>query len=119
MQNPRSKDSTERTFGIDPAFLSPRPSTSQTLETPRLINDKTGKGKPVIRREKLIVVEHPRFRNLWEAEIKEGNLSIEITTAKKAYKPNNTVEPNQTKAKYDFEIPILKGGIVDNASLAF
>lgn len=61
--------------------------------------------------ERLIVVEHPRFRELWQAEIKEGDLKIEIGSIKKVYKPTNRIMVDQSKLKYDFNIPIVEGGV--------
>lgn len=61
--------------------------------------------------ERLIVIEHPRFRELWEAEIKEGNLDIEITSARKVYQPTNKIMVDKSKLQYDFEIPFVEGGI--------
>lgn len=61
--------------------------------------------------ERLVVVEHPRFRELWQAEIKEGELNIEISSIKKVYRPSNRIMVDQKKLKYDFDIPIVEGGI--------
>jgi len=33
--------------------------------------------------EPLIVIDHPRFRQLWDAEIKKGDLEVEILSSKK------------------------------------
>ena len=61
--------------------------------------------------ERLIVIEHPRFRELWEAEIKKGNLDIEITSARRVYQPTNKIIVDKSKLQYDFEIPFVEGGI--------
>lgn len=61
--------------------------------------------------EKLIVIEHPRFRQLWESEIREANLDIEIRPAKTAYEAPNKISVDKSKLKYDFEIPIVLGGL--------
>jgi len=61
--------------------------------------------------ERLIVIEHPRFRELWEAEIKEGDLDIEITSARRVYQPTNKILVDKSKLQYDFEIPFVEGGI--------
>jgi len=61
--------------------------------------------------ERLIVIEHPRFRELWEAEIKEGDLDIEITSARRVYQPTNKIIIDKSKLQYDFEIPFVEGGI--------
>jgi type III restriction enzyme len=61
--------------------------------------------------EKLIVIDHPRFRQLWQAEIDKGELIADFTSAKKAYEPSNLVMVNPDKLQYDLEIPILTGGI--------
>jgi type III restriction enzyme len=59
----------------------------------------------------LIVIDHPRFRDLWNAEIKNEDLDIEITEARRVYEPANIVPVDPAKLQYDFSIPILAGGI--------
>jgi type III restriction enzyme len=61
--------------------------------------------------EKLIVIDHPRFRDLWNAEIHNEDLDIEITTAHNVYEPANVVRVDPSKLQYDFFIPVLAGGI--------
>jgi type III restriction enzyme len=61
--------------------------------------------------EKLIVIDHPRFRDLWNAEIKNEDLDIEITEARRVYEPANVVHVDPNKLQYDFSIPALAGGI--------
>jgi len=61
--------------------------------------------------EKLIVIDHPRFRDLWNAEIQNEDLDIEITEARRAYEPANVVRVDPAKAQYDLSIPVLAGGI--------
>jgi len=61
--------------------------------------------------EKLIVIDHPRFRDLWNAEIKNEDLDIEITEARRVYERANVVCVDPSKLQYDFSIPILAGGI--------
>ena len=61
--------------------------------------------------EKLIVIDHPRFRDLWNAEIKNEDLDIEITEAKQVYEAPNIVRVDPAKCQYDFSIPVLAGGI--------
>jgi len=61
--------------------------------------------------EKLIVIDHPRFRDLWRAEIRNEDLDIEITAARRAYEPANVVRVDPSKLQYDFFIPVLAGGI--------
>ena len=60
--------------------------------------------------EKLIVIDHPRFRSLWESEVEKGDLDAEITPAKTAYKPPELVKVDPDKLTYDFSIPIVEGG---------
>jgi len=60
--------------------------------------------------EKLIVIDHPRFRDLWDAEIKNEDLDIEITEARHVYEPANIVRVDPAKMRYDFSIPVLAGG---------
>ncbi|MEW6232326.1 MAG: DEAD/DEAH box helicase family protein [Chloroflexota bacterium] len=61
--------------------------------------------------EKLIVIDHPRFRDLWNAEIQNEDLDIEITSAHKVYEPENLVRVDPAKMQYDLSIPVLAGGI--------
>jgi type III restriction enzyme len=61
--------------------------------------------------EKLIVIDHPRFRDLWNAEIKNEDLDIEITEARRVYEPANVVRVDPSKFQYDFSIPVLAGGV--------
>jgi len=61
--------------------------------------------------EKLIVIDHPRFRDLWNAEIQNEDLDIEITSAYKVYEPQNLVRVDPAKMQYDLSIPVLAGGI--------
>jgi type III restriction enzyme len=61
--------------------------------------------------EKLIVVDHPRFRSLWEAEVGKGDLDVEITSIKTAYKSHELVKVDLVKLIYDFSIPIVEGGV--------
>ena len=61
--------------------------------------------------EKLIVIDHPRFRDLWNAEIKNEDLDIEITEAQQVYEAPNIVRVDPAKSQFDFSIPLLAGGI--------
>ncbi len=61
--------------------------------------------------ERLIVVDHPRFRQLWQAEIDKGELIADFTTAKKAYEPSNLVMVNPGKLQFDIEVPVVEGGL--------
>lgn len=61
--------------------------------------------------EKLIVIDHPRFRDLWHAEIQNEDLDIEITEARRVYEPVNVVRVDPAKVKFDLAIPVLAGGI--------
>ncbi len=61
--------------------------------------------------EKLIVIDHPRFRQLWQAEIDKGELIVDFTTAKRAYEPSNPVMVNPEKLQFDIEIPVIEGGL--------
>jgi type III restriction enzyme len=60
--------------------------------------------------ERLIVIDHPKFRQLWEAEIKEGELEADITSIERVYQPANRVFVDSKKLKYNIKIPILEGG---------
>lgn len=48
--------------------------------------------------EKLIVIDHPRFRDLWHAEIQNEDLDIEITEVRRVYEPVNVVRVDPAKA---------------------
>lgn len=61
--------------------------------------------------EKLIVVEHPRFKELWEAEINQKGLDVPVTSVREAYKPSNKISVDQDTLQYDMEIPLVRGGI--------
>lgn len=61
--------------------------------------------------ETLIVIDHPRFRQLWQAEIDKGELIADLTTAKQAYEPSNLVMVNPEKLQFDIEIPVVEGGL--------
>lgn len=61
--------------------------------------------------EKLIVIDHPRFRQLWQAEIDKGELIVDFTTAKRAYEPSNLVMVNPEKIQFDIEISVVEGGL--------
>jgi len=64
-----------------------------------------------ILQEQLVVIEHPKFRQLWESEIKNSNLEIDVKSIKNAYQPSNKISVDNNKIKYDFEIPIVLGGL--------
>lgn len=61
--------------------------------------------------ERLIVIDHPRFRQLWQAEIEKGELIADFTSAKRAYEPSNLVMVSPSKLHFDIEIPIVEGGL--------
>ena len=61
--------------------------------------------------ERLVVIDHPRFRQLWQAEIDKGELVADFTSAREAFEPSKRVFVDTEKLKYDFEIPIIEGGL--------
>jgi type III restriction enzyme len=61
--------------------------------------------------EKLIVIDHPRFRQLWQAEIDSGELVADFIPAKKAHEPSNLIMVNPEKIEFDLEIPVVEGGL--------
>jgi type III restriction enzyme len=61
--------------------------------------------------EKIIVLDHPRFRQLWQAEIDSGELIADFIPAKNAYEPSNLVMVNPDKIHFDIEIPVVEGGL--------
>jgi len=60
--------------------------------------------------ETLVVVDHPRFRELWDAEIRKGELYAKIESVKLKPKIHN-IMVDESKLGYDFEIPMVEGGI--------
>ena len=61
--------------------------------------------------EKLVVIDHPRFRQLWQAEVDSGELVADFIPAKKAHEPSNLVMVNPKKLQFDIEIPVVEGGL--------
>jgi len=61
--------------------------------------------------ERLVVIDHPRFRQLWQAEIDKGELVADFTSAKEAFEPSHRIFVDPEKLQYDFEIPIIEGGL--------
>jgi len=61
--------------------------------------------------ERLIVIDHPRFRQLWQAEIDKGELIADFTSAKQAHEPSNLIMVNPEKLQFDIEIPVVEGGL--------
>ncbi len=61
--------------------------------------------------ERLIVIDHPRFRQLWQAEIDKGELIADFASARQAYEPINLVMVNPEKLRFDIEIPVVEGGL--------
>jgi len=64
--------------------------------------------------EELVVIEHPRFRLFWEAEIREGDLNIRMVSARHVRPPEPfPIRPlPKERGQYDIVIPILRGGII-------
>ncbi len=62
--------------------------------------------------EHLIVIDHPRFRQLWEAEIEKGELVADIVPIRQVYEPPTLVQVDPEKLEYDIEFPVLEGGII-------
>ncbi|MDI6761133.1 MAG: DEAD/DEAH box helicase family protein, partial [Candidatus Brocadiaceae bacterium] len=60
--------------------------------------------------ERVIVIDHPRFRQLWQAEIDAGELVADFTSANNAYEPINAIFVDPQKLQYDMEIPTIEGG---------
>lgn len=61
--------------------------------------------------ERLIVIDHPRFRQLWEAEIDSGELVADLVSSDRAYQPDQLVIVDVDKIDYDFQISIVSGGL--------
>lgn len=62
--------------------------------------------------EYLIVIEHPKFEQLWRAEIAAGELDVDFVPISKARPPIHALAADPGKLDYDIEIPVLEGGIV-------
>lgn len=61
--------------------------------------------------EYLVVIDHPRFRELWQAEIDKGEIVAEIVPIRDAYQPSNSVIVDPNKLQYDLTIPVVEGGM--------
>jgi len=62
--------------------------------------------------EHLIVIDHPKFEQLWRAEITAGELEADIVSVSQVKPPLHALGVDHTKLDYDIEIPVLEGGIV-------
>jgi type III restriction enzyme len=62
--------------------------------------------------EYLIVIDHPKFEQLWRAEIASGELEADIIPVRQVKPPIHAIGVDATKLEYDIEIPVLEGGIV-------
>jgi len=62
--------------------------------------------------EPLIVIDHPKFRQLWDAEIKRGDLEADILPSEKVKPPINAIMVEPSKSQFDFIIPVVEGGTV-------
>ena len=61
--------------------------------------------------ETLVVVDHPSFRQLWEAEIRKGEIYAKFESVR--VKPQlHSIKVDEDKLQYDFKIPMVEGGIV-------
>ncbi len=63
--------------------------------------------------EELIVIEHPEFHNLIEQALAEQGVKIEFTTIEEAYTPPIIIQVDEDKKKFDLEVPILSGGLIN------
>jgi len=64
--------------------------------------------------EELVVIEHPRFRLFWEAEIRDNDLNIRVVSTRHVQPPETfVIRPlPEERRQYDIAIPILRGGII-------
>jgi type III restriction enzyme len=62
--------------------------------------------------ETLLVIDHPKFRQLWDAEIKQGDLEAKIEDAEKVKPELHVIMPDPKKLQYDIDVPILEGSVV-------
>jgi type III restriction enzyme len=62
--------------------------------------------------EALIVIDHPSYRQLWDAEIKMGELEVDILPESKVKEIVKSIIVDANKLQYDFDIPILEGGLI-------
>jgi len=61
--------------------------------------------------EELVIVEHPRFREVWNQEIEDRELDIEVTSAEDHQPEATTIRVDEDQLEYDLQIPILSGGL--------
>ena len=61
--------------------------------------------------ETLVVVDHPRFRQLWDAEIRKGELYAKFESIRVKHKLYSIIVEDG-KLQYDLKIPMVEGGIV-------
>jgi len=62
--------------------------------------------------EHLIVIDHPKFEQLWRAEITAGELEADIVSVSEVKPPLHALGVDPSKLEFDIEIPVLEGGIV-------
>ena len=62
--------------------------------------------------EYLIVIEHPKFEQLWRAEVAAGEIEVDFVPLSKARPPIHALAADPGKLDFDIEIPVLEGGIV-------
>jgi type III restriction enzyme len=90
----------------------------RAFDSPVLPEQTLGRGlrkmEPFMRdnKERLTVVDHPKFKQLWDAEVKYGDLDAEIKDIKDVKPELHVVMPDPKKLKYDLEIPLLEGSLI-------
>ena len=62
--------------------------------------------------ETLLVIDHPKFRQLWDAEIKQGDLEAKLESTDTVTPDLHVVMPDSQKLQYDIEVPVLEGGVL-------
>lgn len=61
--------------------------------------------------EELVIVEHPRFREVWNREIEERDLDVDVTSADDYQPETTTIKVDDDKLEHDITLPILSGGL--------
>ena len=61
--------------------------------------------------EELVIVEHPRFREMWNKEIEDRDLTVDVTSIEEHQPESTTIRVDKEKLEYDLTIPILSGGL--------
>lgn len=61
--------------------------------------------------EQLIVIEHPQFHDLIAEALAEQGVKVEFTSLEEAYTPPIIIQVEESKDRFDIEVPTLSGGL--------